>query len=638
MTVCVAAAILWLPGLAVISFLGQRGWVAAACAPAVTLSMTGLAGLAATATGMRWGFEPFLLLVGLVGALCLAGRRSWRRRVPQAGRHALPDREPDASPPGLLRVRRWSIPLGIGIAGTIAAVTTLGGMGNPHSVPQLWDAIFHGNAIRFISETGDANPVSLAQIGDPAQGSSFYYPNAFHLMGALVQHATGQSIPTVLNAFVVVVAVVIVPVSVAGFLSGVGAPVGWTAASVAVSTAFTNMPYALWKYGGLYPYTLALCLIWPAAALAIRWITNGGAPTLAAAALSLHGTFVTQPSVILIAVPCLVFAVVRLGKRTPATAGAGLFRAAVLAAVSAALALPTLIGLLRMLPTVSAYDWPAKETLVRSLGKLAVLGGEGTRPQWVLAAFSWAGIVLLWRDRERRWLLWIGLMFGILYVLTASSDARWLKPITAPWWNDAFRFVVIVTFVAIAAAGLAFAAAQSALSRLCARWGRLARHDRATITAAACIEVALVTVASVYLGPNQARLKPAYHGTTVTPETEDAMRWLAAHAKPGEEVMNDNSDGTVWTYGLSGVRTFIPYFGSYTAGSDRQLLLSAMDEIDTNPQVKETAERNNIRYVFVSDGLLPGRKRASGLDALDQSPAFAAVFGNRSCRIYRMRR
>ncbi|WP_020671152.1 DUF6541 family protein [Amycolatopsis nigrescens] len=606
---------LWLPGMALAAALRRSGWAVLGAAPAVTFGLAGLAGPLFSLLGVPWRPWTYLTFVLAVVAVVLVVRLSRPRAGP-------PHAEPDSWHPGGFR---W-IGTAVLVAAAAGAAALVLGMRGLDAVSQIWDMSFHGNAIRYITETGDPDPAALAAIVDPQYPQGFFYPNGFHLLGSLVQSATGRPPPEVLNGMVVAVATLLVPLSTAGLAAGLGARAAVVAASVAVSTTFTNFPYQLWSYGGLYPYTLALCLVGPALALVVRWLKTGDLATLVLAVSAASGVLVVHPSAAFV---LAVFLALVLLLRDRGAFPLHWPRFAALAGLSLALLLPTLAGLLRVTPKVAGFQpfWAASSDGWTALGRLFTLGGvvpqpgEATAPpQWVLAVLVFGGLALLLRDRAWRWVAVAMLVFGALYVLSVATDHPVTRMLAAPWWNDSFRLVAVLPMVGAVAAGFAL----DAVRRRFGGW-----------------QPALVLLAGYlgatggYVATNAERVRGVYQPGPVTGDVLAGMRRLEELVPPGTGVMNDNGDGSTWTYGLVGRPTVVPYFGNFPAGSDRAVLLARFDELATDDAVRELVRKYNIGYAVVAAPMLYGKERVPGLRELD-GPAFRLVYANPGFRIYRL--
>ena len=67
-------------------------------------------------------------------------------------------------------------------------------VGSPEHPSQVFDNVFHLNAIRFILDTGNASSLSLASI-QGVSGLDAVYPAAWHSFAALLVQLTAVDIP-----------------------------------------------------------------------------------------------------------------------------------------------------------------------------------------------------------------------------------------------------------------------------------------------------------------------------------------------------------------------------------------------------------------------------------------------------------
>ena len=112
-------------------------------------------------------------------------------------------------------------------------------------MPQDWDAVFHANGIRWIADTGDSSLFGMGPVNWFENDVQIFYPNAYHLLGALVLRVTGTDIPTVLNAHTVLLPGMgaLVIVALVRRCGGRGAAAAAAGCAVAV-TPFYDM---LWR-------------------------------------------------------------------------------------------------------------------------------------------------------------------------------------------------------------------------------------------------------------------------------------------------------------------------------------------------------------------------------------------------------
>jgi|GEM_PF-6268395 len=388
--ICVAAGSSW-----------RDGFVAG---PALTAAVTGVACLASMRTDTHWG--PVTALLAAVAAVCAAllfgtavRAVEWRlARRGTAGAVASPEGAPEAdgadTPAGETTAgvsapddttlddtapddtapddasrsgrRRRTRPSPRGAFASVlvlllsllpavqVAVTTRGFT----AIPQGWDGIFHGAAVRFIAVTGLAGPGDLGPVSQPLN-EHFFYPNTYHALGALLVGAPGGGLPQVLDALSAVTGTLFVIgtaalsarlAHTAGARRTAAGRTGWrpspTVAAVASAVAAAGswvFPFAVIGRGQLLPYAFGLALLPGVLLLAERVCT--GPRRLSHAALlaaALVGAWSVHPSVALaVSVPLAVRALVALVVPDPAPAAGTTRSGGASGAASATTAAPT---------------------------------------------------------------------------------------------------------------------------------------------------------------------------------------------------------------------------------------------------------------------------------------------------------
>ena len=403
-----------------------------------------------------------LLLVGLalvLFAVRWAAERWSPRRESGFGRvraalrtltGRLAGRQPPAEPASAwTRTMHLGVGVAVGVATVYGARVIWAGLGRLSAIPQDWDAVFHANGIRYIADTGDSSLVGMGTVNWFEDGVQVFYPNAYHLVGALVLRLSGVDVPTVLNAQTVLLPGMCALAAVAMiYRLGGGAVLAGSAAVCAVAaTPFYDM---LWR-GPLLPFTTGVALLPLAVVLLLDlldapgWRLTVRAGVVFAAALV--GLICLNPAVLfsamLFVLPAFVqrWATVRGGcVRTAGHPGRGL--------IAGLLALPQLLGSLASAGG-EPVDWPADLSWPRSVYELVTLSHDGlittphqfTHPEWALSVAVLLGVIRIRTLGRLRWLLATGLVFGGLFLLSASSDAAWVNALTRPWWNDRWRFI-----------------------------------------------------------------------------------------------------------------------------------------------------------------------------------------------------
>ncbi|TQM81802.1 hypothetical protein FHX81_4186 [Saccharothrix saharensis] len=625
----VTAALLWLPGAVLAALVGLRGWLLAGVAPAVTMGLVALAAPLASGLGLRWNTLYFLSFTALVVVLAAGGLVLLRRRGLPLSTPLIP-----WSRLGSLSVLAGVV-VGFGIAVVLVHEATKG-IG---SVPQAWDAPFHGNAIRRIAETGQSGTRVLGWIDQPDSPAGAFYPHVYHCFEALIYQLTDAGVPRVMNTGMLVTTSLVVPLGTVALVRAVGGNAGFAAAAALVSTSFANYPWDLYQWGQLFPYAAGLSLVLPFLALMAHWLGSGFDRVVVLVAVVGVGLAGTHSAMVFVAaILGLCYTVHRIATGPRAWVRHDLPRLAGVGIAVGLLGWPYLVGAGASAGSTAAFDWPAVTSPSKALGDGVLLGSDADWPQWLLAGFVLLGLFLMLRDGVVRWLATAYGIFLVLFVAASAIDFPWATAVTSPWWNDRFRLGAALILPATIAAGWGLQAAVKAVAGLPAKVDPRLGTGRAAV---ALLGVVAVLFAAAYVGEtkgyvkrNAVRLYWAFNSPILSKLEQDGLRELAALAKPGERVMNDGGDGTVWTYALTGVEPVVGHYISQKPSPRRQLLLDDFDELGTNPSVAQAVRDLNVHYVLVGTGYMGQFRRAPGLTNLDGLPQLTLKYANADIALY----
>ena len=637
-----ALIILILPGLTVGLAAGLRGWALASTAGMVSYAVIAMTGTACTLTGVR--YSPAVLLGSTVVIAASAAAVEWIRRR-RTGRPGSSETPRWRGWRGLAVLAATALGCGIGFWVVFEASRQLTG------VPQDWDATFHGNATRYIAETGDADPAGLAEINRYDQPAGFYYPNGYYLMASvayrLAAHYSGGD--SALPAHTATIALIpsLLTIGLVGLVHRFGGRAGLAAAIAVLSAAASALPYHLILRGPLTPYAVGVVLI-PGFLVLLHLTLQRRSPALAvltgaatAALMSIH------PSV---AITAAVFGLALLTQRW-LTAPRRLPRDVVPLTLAGALALglsvPAILGSLDSVAEIPVFFWPADLPAPHAIGDLITFSHLSPYPQWFLFLPLVAGLTAVRDLRPMWWVLGASAVFGGLYLLSAAYPQPFVGMLNRPWWNDRWRLIAVATLGAIllAAHGTVVLAD---LTRRCA--GALAAGLPAGLGAGLGravhrMPVAPALVAGVlalgsngfYAQHNANRIEPQFaNGPSITELELEGIRMLATMVAPDARVMNQNGDGSATMYAIAGVRPVYGHIEPWLSPA-QDLLQRRFNRIDTDPAVQAAVARLNIRYVFLSESYIrPWLGRPEGLQNLDQVKAVELVYQNPEVQIYRV--
>jgi hypothetical protein len=628
----VVPLLFFVPGLLVSAVLGLRGWRLAAIAPAVTFGLVAIAGPVLDVLGVRWSLLSFAAWTAAIALLSAAALRVWPR-LRRGERAVVPADEQD----GPLRRARWEhlvVGVGVALGMLVGAIVFLRGTGGLGVTSQEWDAPFHANAVRWIAEHGVAVPQSLAPIANLPADAPYFYPITYHSLLALMVQLSGVTPSWALNAAALTV-VLIWPLAVAALGMSWRVPAPIVAVAATVSTWFSAFPFdSLWR-GPLWPFVAGLALL-PGVLAAGRLLLERGPFVRSAVviALGITGVVAMHPSlafILLVYVLTLAVALVlRLEPVRWRSVGLPLVVTAVLTVI---VLLPVVLPARAQSAGVQGAKWPEFVTQAEGFGQVLLFSPVSTEPQWWLGLAALIGVVIMVLRRRLLWVLAAYLLIGAAYAATASLDNELVNTLSGPFYNDAWRLAAPLPLAGAFAVGEAVVAFTTWLTprlRLGTSWPALAG-----VTTASVLVLGLLGNGA-YMNHNIERLGWPYgDGPTVSTGEREAYEWLAEHVQPGEKVMNDRLDGSVWMYSFSGVEPMVFTFYGAEPRSAADRLQNRLNQLDRNDSIRRLVDEENVRYVIVGEGVVrPEMKRAPGMKYLMSVDGLERVFRNDDAVIY----
>lgn len=630
------AVVLFLPGLVVALAAGLSRWTAAAAAALISYGVAATAGPLTSSLELRWTPVSALVATVALAAVCYGLRYLWQRR-----RSAAPDRTHSESRDD--RYGELAVAAGAAVAAVMGAAVVLGALGNLGAIHQDWDAAFHANAVRFIIDSGDADPGALSVIND-YERADFFYPNAYHALAALVGQPAGFEVPALLNAQMLLLPG-IAGLGLAVLVRAHGGRVAMAVAVPILLVTFSGFPYDLLWRGPLLPYATGIALI-PAFMVLLTDTLDtrrpGAAVVTAVAGVGLLGL---HPSAALAAGIFAIPLVLLRWAQRPVTAGKDAVMLLGIGVVAGVVGLRFALGAVSVGGTSNVVDWPANQSPGQAVGDLFLLNHARVGPQFWLVALLLVGLFTLPRIRELWWWLAGAALFAGGFVAASAYDETWSETITQPWWNDRWRFVALVVLGLAVVGGNGAVVLSDALVRLARRWpSNRGLNPRLLAGVAMTVVLSLFGAASggFYVPANTNRTSINYQaGPTVTPGEENAMAELSTLVGPGERVMNDPGDGSPWMYALEDV---VPVFGHVIdfrndpdIGPDQDLLLFSFRCLDSNPDVRDLIAKYNITHVYLGSGYVrEGFHRIPGLRRLGAAESLQLVYTDNGAAIYQV--
>ena len=633
--IAVAAAVVIVPGYAIVRLLGFRGVPAWSLAAPVSVPIIAGASLVAPLAGLTWSLLPVLAMTVIGGILALVLRvtlgRWWRRGE-------------DIRPRG-----GATVVTGLAVGGALVAAQFVLIVGDPQNISQTFDNIFHLNAARFILDTGNASPLSVSQLTQSGASGLTFYPALWHGLVALVAQSSGASLAASSNAVMIAVGALVWPASV--MMLGVmvfGRRPAYVVALGILTAAAPAFPILMIDYGVLYPYFLAVSTL-PAilaATLAMLklvsrspWIAP--APWLLVLLAAVPGLLLVHPSafiawVLLAMVSAFTafvgFARARPKRRSLWIAASGLVIAAVVA----------LLLWRQLRPPVPEDIWPPSQTPGQAIGEVLTMSMERAVIPVVLAVCVLAGAVLAWRRGTAAARTAVGFLvvLGTLFVVTSSMQWLWLRhDIAAGWYNNSPRLAALIPMLAVPIAALAVDALWSWLVRRApARYSAAGTPSYFVLVGIGCI--ALIAVTQFISIPNAIQRArhvyiPSEASPLLTPDEFALLRKLPDLVPADAVIAGNPGTGTAMAYAVSGIDVLHPAV-IIDMNDDIALIDSAANEASPGSAVCGALDRTGVNYIldFGTQQINGENYRYPGFEDLDRSDAVALVDEIGEARLY----
>ncbi|GAA0611516.1 hypothetical protein GCM10010174_31240 [Kutzneria viridogrisea] len=633
--VAVYLVVIAVPGLLLGFAGGLRGWLLAGAAPLLTYGVVGVFGPLLPKFGIDWSPVTLALSTAVLAALVFGISTVLRGRFEVAEQRA----------PWRL-VDHLGVLAALAVAGLVGLFAVKRASNGFTLVPQWWDAGYHANAIRFIADTGNSLPSALKVLSHP-DVSSYYYPNAYHVLAATVRQLTGADVVALLDISNGVVVGLFALASIVMVRQFSNSPALCAAAGV-LSCAVTSFPYDVIVWGPIFPFVAGVAFIPAFFAVFGRMLDTRSAGALLLTAVTMVGLLAVHLS---IALAAFVIGLFLLAQRWITNRRTALPDLALLGVLGLAAVLVGAFQFSAILQTVAnAGDvlWPATYSPGDAVGRLLTSSKSRDLPQWWFTALLLLGLIGLHKAKFRSMLWWLlgGLAFTGLTVLDAGYNTTLSHVLNSPWWNDSWRLAAIATLGLIGLAAIGLVTLRDALISLLGKVSA-GLKDRPALTGPVAVGLVLVLLGllthGLYLGRNTDRLRDLWRDGPVVDNTKiQALHWMHDNIPQGAVVANDSHDGSTWMWAIDGVR---PLFGSAQIGPQEQTadglnrttVLDRLNELDGNPEVRKALQQLKVRYVFVGEGSVDGAGgRAKGFRDLEQVRSLRPIFHNARATVYQL--
>lgn len=651
-TIASALLLAVVPGLLVSLLLGARGMAAWALAGPVGITL--ISGSAVIAGLLQLDFSLWSLLVATIVACLLSlafGNR--KRRVSNAAT------EPPRGRAALMLLARnprrlWTLGFLI-LAAAVIFWRMITILGNPGSISQTFDDIYHLNSVRYILDSGNGSSLTVGQLVDPNNQWAMY-PAAWHDYVALVSQVAGSAIPEAINAANLVICCVLWPAA-AVFLvdSIVGVRTAARALTAVGAAGFSQFPYLMVDFGVLYPTLLATAALPAVLAVlitAVRKERGRDGKAIRAwtlFAVALPGLMMAHPSSLLALLAFgLPWLAVRWFHWFSANRAEG-FRGMLyplLAALGSAIAVYFIWKYMR--PDPASATWGAHQTLARAFGE-ALTGAAMGRPMPIFfSVLVIVGLYSAYRDRRfGRVIASFVIGIGLYVVVSGMAFGRFRSFIAGGWYNDSYRIAALMPIVTlpVAVVGGLWLLSQLHSYALRDKRLRLLRLDRThgaslllpLVLLAGSVAVTQFRTVGVEVGNAARNFQLRSDSALLSTDEHDLLLQVPQFVPEGETVIGSPWTGASLVYAYTGRPALLPHTQG-TPGPDAEIVMKRLNRVDSDPGVCEALRRINSRHVldFGDNEVHGGAHTYPGLENLDDAPGIEQVASVGKAVLYRV--
>lgn len=666
----VAAAFLFAPGTFLVSAFGLRISSSLPIAPAISVAIYGVLAILYGAAGIA--ASPALLFLPplVAGGLFVLLLRGWRER---RSRPLLLEISQNLATrvPACLSISWSSLSLSVAVVSalTVSTFVLLANIGSPDTFLNNYDIAFHLSRVREFMDSGNYSSLSGG-----------FYPSAWHAVAAMVCSVTGCSVPSAVLSSILSFVVFAFPTGTYYLLATLFPDRPrrvFLGCLFCLCIAF--FPWRIMLFGPLYPNVASFALLPTVAALFIRLLLpceNGNGRAICAALFVLGGVALTlsQPNTVFFAALCLVpycmhrirvaFSRSRFGQRGP-WLGVAL---EVIFLVFFAVAWVAVLSTPYLEPLVT-YERATPVGIAKAINRLLTFQFVIWRPQYLLFAVSALGALVLLVKSKVRWFVASYAVLGAVYVISISVSGPLRGYVSGFCYNDYYRTAAAVCVFAVPLVAVGLDAIVSGIEAIFAKVRRRgAPTESAPVIAASAIAVIIIIIGFNYFPLFDIPRFASWGFDTVAYEVRESYTNEGNHYFRQDEsdfsdrareivgeslVVNQPYDGSVFSYACNDLRVLFSAFGPVT-DEDERLVMSGLNRISTDPQVREAVERLGISYVIQLDqgsgpmGMNPSGttydlgyevKEWSGInDIRDDTPGFTLLLSEGDMRLYQIDR
>lgn len=631
----VAAALLLVPGWVTARALRFTGFEALGLAPVFSSAICGTFGVLYGSAGIRWSPLTFLVAVAISVAIAFG-----LSKVPALRGEA------QARLPVTLtsRVSITLTLLSLAVACGLGALRLVHLFGAPDNIAQVFDNVFHLNAIRYIIESGNASSLTLASLQGQA-GLEAVYPASWHTFAATIVEITGVDPQVAENSLNLVIGALVWPLSCVFFVRTVISthPVAVFTAAI-LSVGQVTFPFLMTVWGPLFPYALAVSLLplgLGIVAVLVRVSLDkrehlgkwGIALVLAVVGMG-TAHMSSFNALIALAAPLLFLAWFRLRSHVNSWS----FRsknAWIFIVGSFIFSLFILLSWTKIRPALYE-NWGPTSRSGPAIGEVLTNSTMHEAPAWIVSVLVLAGVIAAFNNKKHRWLTISYTIAAALYVVDAAwSKGFWRDFITGTWYQDTYRLaallpVLVTPLAALGALSLWKQGVTATESRL-----KKQSHPGSTISVVFGAVAAGIALFAATQGPvveYVERSKPVYgldQNSAILSKDELALvKRLPTLVPEGAKIADNPWNGSSWAYAFGSRDVLTPHLFA-APDPERNLISQRLKFTPADPAVCAALRHENVSYVldFGNRYLLnlPASNDYPGVTDIGDRPGFQEI-------------
>lgn len=534
----------------------------------------------------------------------------------------------------------------------------------PLSIFQENDCYFHLNLIRRSLESE-----LFFNISQPG------YPQAWHVITALLADAFGNNVGIAVNAVNFALIAVVFPLGMYFFISQIVQKSKISLWGAFCVLAFTAYPWGLLVFGPLYPNLASLAVLPIAMSLYIRCfqISVPLKTTLARFSvfvISCLGLAMIHPGSIFVGItlltPYTVSAIYLSANPSLAPLSKRIIRI-----VLFLLFVATVWVILFLAPPLSStvsFHWPAYLSKTQAVVSAALLAlTKASAPQLVLASLTIIGFIYSLYTPEYRWLAASYAITQVMRFVNVTTDGFLKHLLTGFWYTDEFRVAALVAIAGIPLATLGIYSIASFLNRLIITLIKPRDHQAMAkiVNAGFIIFLAIAIYMPNYQIPMNQYVVTGFgqitdmlrNGNSLQPDQNaydyaeyQFIERVAAIVPEDSMIVNVPFDGSIYAYGLNGVDTYFNKWYGYedeSADSTDFLIRNSLCSYYYDEEVRAAVEEAGVTYVLLLEddyqeqtGLYLNQYNASdwvGITSItENTPGFELVLAGDGMSLYRI--